>query len=453
MSVVIVGAGDIGTHLASILSEEQLSVTLIDPDEKRLEAFSRSADIATVCASPTNWRILDEILEQEPRLFLAVTERDDTNLSACTLAKNLGYPTTVARICDPLFLEESRLDFDRLFYVDHLIAPEVIVASELFKCLSSPGSIAMESFAHGAVQMRTLVLPSNFEQKGKPLQDLQLGDDLLVGVIRRKKREGSHEEQTIIFPHGSDELMSGDEVTFVGETGAMLNIASRFGLFSGKVQSAVIAGATPVTIHLSKILRDHEVSVKVIEKDLKLCESFARGRSDITVINQDPSNLSYLLSERVEESDVFLSCTDSTEFNILTASLAQEAGCANVYTLVSDLRHAHLLKRLGIEYALSQKESVASRVLSFIHSESAVSMRTLYENQAVIMEVKVATGTQIAGVPISDLGKLLPKNCLIALIENRGQIMIAKGDRILAPGDTVILITSPEHITQLREMF
>jgi len=451
MSIVIAGASDLGLYLASVLSEEQENVILIDPDQKRLESLARSLDIATLVANETDWSVLDSLLEQKPKLFVALAPHDSTNLLACSIAKNLGYPITVAAITNPKFLDHTRLDIDRLFFVDHIIAPEVIVAHDLFKVISNPGSVAIETFAHGAVQMRTVVMPETWETR--QLKHIDFGDDLLVGVIRRKRRFESHEETQVIIPFGSDELIAGDEVTFVGETSTILEMPKRFGLPTKKVENAIIAGANKITSHLVTILKNHNIHVKVIEESEEACQALAQDHSEVTVMQQDPSNLSFLLSERVDRCDVFLSATPSTEFNILTASLAQEAGASSVYALVSDMRHAHLLKRLGIDYALSEKEGIVSRILSFIHAESAVSTRTLYENQIVIMELKVSATTKIAGIPIFDLTHLLPKGCLIALIENRGQIMIAKGERIVAPGDTVIVIITPDLVGAIKEIF
>ena len=449
MGIVIAGADELGIYLASVLSDEQQNVIIIDPDEEKLEQFARSADVATVCGQCHDWQLLDTIAEQKPQLFLAMTSCDATNLLSCSIAKNLGYPTTVCRITNAQFLDQSRIDIDRLFYVDHLIAPELIVAHELFKCLSHPGSVAVESFAHGAVQMRTIVLPSEFPERGKNLREMKFGDDLLIGMIRRK----SENRGEIIFPHGDDQLQTGDEVTFIGDTNTMMNISSRFGLTGKEIKSAVVAGSSAVVHHLVQILLSHGIIVKVMDNDYACCEKLSKIQGNITVIQEDPSNMNFLLSERIDQSDVFLAATPSTEFNILTASLAQEAGVKDVYSLVSDMRHSHLLKRLGIDYAVSEKESITSRILSFIHAESAISTRTLYENQVMIMELKVSAATKIAGVPVRGLGNLLPKDCLIALIENRGQIMIAKGNRIFAPGDTVIIICSPKHVDEIKGIF
>lgn len=121
---------------------------------------------------------------------------DETNLVACTMAKNLGYSKTVARIRQSAFLDHSRLEFGRIFFVDHLLGTELIVAHDLFKHIVNPGHLAVESFAHGAVQMRTVVIPEKFQFTGVPLSKVDFSDNLLIGLIRRKIGT----KETVIFP-------------------------------------------------------------------------------------------------------------------------------------------------------------------------------------------------------------------------------------------------------------
>jgi trk system potassium uptake protein TrkA len=77
----------------------------------------------------------------------------------------------------------------------------------------------------------------------------------------------------------------------------------------------------------------------------------------------------------------------------------------------------------------------------------------LYENRVKIVEFKMTSDSKIVGIPLADLRGFLPKESLIALIENRGRVMVGKGPRILAPGDTVIAITTPKSIKQLEKLF
>ena len=445
MSVVIVGAGSIGTHLASVLAKDGKNVILIDEDSGTLERFSKIADVATICGSGTNWQILAEIVEQNPSLFLALTSHDETNLAACTLAKHLGFPTTLARIGKPSLLDHERVDFGRLFYVDHFIAPDLIVARDLFKMITTPGSIAADNFAGGAIQMSTLRVPDNWCNGRKTLMNYNFGDDLLIGLIRRN--------DDIIFPHGNDQLLAGDEVTFVGKTDATLSLPDHFGIEKKIVKSVAIASGSLTARHLAHILHEHHIDVTIIEANEATCYSLAEELPFATILHHQPTDVDFLVAEKINQIDVFVSASDSTDHNILCATTAQEAGCDEVVTVVSDTGYAHLLRRLGIHYSVSDKLCVTNRILPIVHTEALTSMTSICNNLVKIIELKVSQETKIAGMPLSDLSPLLPNNCLIALIENRGSITIAKGSSVFAPGDTVIVITAPEHVTELQKLF
>ncbi|HEX2583166.1 MAG TPA: NAD-binding protein, partial [Chlamydiales bacterium] len=205
MKIVILGAGNTGSYAASALSQEQHDIILIDRDPKVLDQINRETDVATVLASMPNLQALAHVIERKPDLFFAATDNDETNLVSCSLAKNLGIPKTVARMNSPSLLQSQTLDIGRLFYVDHFIGAEILSAHDLFKLLLHASDLAFASFAHGAVLMRTIVIPPVWKKGHVPIKDLQLPPGLIAGLIRRGKQ--------IIFPHGNDCILPGDETT------------------------------------------------------------------------------------------------------------------------------------------------------------------------------------------------------------------------------------------------
>jgi len=446
MNIVILGAGNVGTYLASVLSEEEHNVIVIDKNPRTLEKIAQSADVATKLGSGTDWQMLEELTDHHPHLFLALSSDNETNLVACTIAKNLGYPKTVARIKHTQYLNQSRLDFARLFFVDHLIGADRIVAHDLFRCLLHPGNLAIENFAHGQVQMRTIVIPSNWKFSGCRIEEIDFPENLLVGLIKRPASD-------LIFPRGQDVILSGDEVTLVGEKGTMLKLHELFNTPHKEIKSVVIAGGSSIAVQLCKLLQEQHIYAKIIEKDEEICRRLAVELPDSTVLNQDMTDFNFLLSEKINHADAFVACADSSEVNILSAALAKQAGCEEVIALVSDESYAPLLRRLGIFYSISERLSIASRILSILRADNVISISSLYNNQAKILELNVSSNSHIVGIPISDLGHFLPQDCLIAMIENRGKVMIPKGNHILSPGDTAIVICHPKHVQKLEEAF
>ncbi len=454
MNIVIVGAGGIGRHIASVLSKEQHNVILIDIDAAKLEKASWNMDIGTRVGSGTDWQLMDDLLDLSPDFLIALTTSDETNLVACSIAKHLGYPRTISRVQDNRFLNRTRLDFSHIFEVDYFIGPELLAANDILKYMISPGSIAVENFAHGAVQMRTVAIPPHWKKSSVPLKELELPKGMIVGLIRREiKIEGEKTFKKVIFPHGGDVLLPGDEATFIGETEVMLDLHQFLGMKQKGVRSAVIVGGSLTGLNLAKMLEARNIDVRLIEKDYKRCSFLAEQLPKTTIMNHDGTDIDFLRSEKIGVSDVFVSCTSKDEVNLLAALLGKEVGCQDVVAILSNTSYTPIASQLGINHAISPRVTAADHILSQILSGTVTSLVSFYDNQAEVMEIFVSMDSKLVGIPLSELGRLLPKDFLIAIIQNRGRIMVANGNRIISPGDTVIVMTNPRHIPELEKIF
>lgn len=456
MSIVIVGAGDVGLYIAQILSKEEQNIVLIDKDGKKLQLASNILDVATREGSGTDWQLLDDLMELSPELFIALTDDDETNLVSCSIAKNLGYPRTIARVHDNRYLNRTRLDFSRIFEVDFFISPELLAATDILKHMLSPGSVATETFAHGAVQLRILEIPPKWHKQKIPLKQLKLPEGAIIGLIAREihKQSDSHsKEKEIIFPHGEDIILPGDEVTVIGETAVVANIHQFFGIEGKDVESVVIVGGSLTGFHLARLLIEMGIPVRILDKDYKRCCELANMLPEAIVIHHDATDLQFLKEEKIGQAGVFVACTRHDEINMMTGLLAKEAGCDEVIAILSNDSYQTQVKHLGINLAISPRKSAANHILSQILTGRVTSLVSVYENAAEIMEVNVSTDSKVVGIPLSELGPLFPRDFLIAMIQNRGRIMVANGSKIISPGDTVIVITSPRHVDDLENIF
>lgn len=449
MNVVIVGAGDMGRYIAGMLSKEQHNVVLIDINARKLEIASSTIDLAVRLGSGSDWQLLDELLDLSPHVLVALTGDDEENLVACSIAKHLGYPRTVARVRDSRFLNSSRLDFSNVFSVDYFISPELLVASDIVKYMISPGSVAIEHFVHGAVQLRTMVIPAKWKKGERPLRELGLPQDIMVGLIRRADKLGFR----VIFPHGEDFLLPGDEVTFIGESEAISELHRFFGIPQRIIKSVVIVGGSLTAINLAKLLVQREIDVRIIDKDYDKCVFLSEKLPQCAILHHNATDLEFFNAEKIGNADLLISCTRDDETNVLTACLGKEAGCNEAVAILTNLSYLPLVGRLGINYAVSPRICAANHILSQIFSETVTSLISLYDNQAEIMEINVSMDSEIVGIPLSELGSFLPQDFLIAVIQNRGRVMIANGNRIISPGDTVIVITSPKHVADIQKLF
>jgi len=450
MNIVILGAGKIGCYLASVLSNEEHNVIIIDRDNKKLEKISKESDVSTLSGSASKWKMLDDLIENDPTYFIAMTGDDETNLVACSIAKNLGYPYTIARIKEMSFLTYSRLDFRKLFFIDHFIGAEVLAAHDILKTVISTEDLSVENFAHGIIQMRSFKIPASWDKKSVPIKDLDLPEEIIIALIRRHIEDKKDE---IIFPHGDDKIFPGDEITVIGETKAMYNLHQVFKIPQYLTSSIVIVGGSIVAFQLAHILEKFDVDVKIIEKNEYRCEELSDLLPKSTIINHDGTDLYFLASEQVQKADAFVACTRNDDTNVLISLIGQQLGCKKIISLISDISLGPILRDLNISFSISERVNTANRILSILHGETILSIASLCENRAKVLEIKVSAESQLCGIPISELSSRLPKKLLIAAIENKGRVMIGRGNKVISPHDTIILISSPEHIHDLQELF
>lgn len=451
MNIVIIGAGDTGRYLAMLLSQNQHNVFVIDRDKKKIERLSQTLDISARVGLGDDWQLLDSVLEIFPDLFIAMTDSDDTNLVACSLAKQLGYPSTIARVHDSKYLNRTRLDFGRIFDVDHFICPELLAAGELMEYITNEKSLSVKYFSHGAIQLRTFKVPNEWKHSEVPLNKLSFPAGVMLALIYRKNAMTGKPE--VIFPHGSDAIFLGDEVTFIGETEAINAVTEIFNLPKKKVESIVLAGGSLTAFHLAKQLEEGNYKVRILEENYEKALYLAEHLPKTTIINHNALDIGFLRSEKVDQADMLISCTHHDETNLLAAMLGKEAGCPDVLMLLTNQANLPLLNKLGIGHAVSPVIAASNRILSRVFTGSVNTLVSLYDNQAEVIEMTISMNSKVVGIPLADLGPLMPKSFLIATIQNRGRIFVANGQRILSPGDTVVFITSPEHVQELEKIF
>jgi trk system potassium uptake protein TrkA len=447
MNIVILGAGETGSYVAATLSEEEHNVILIDKDAKALEKVSRESDVATIHAAAPSWQLFEELIENKPHLFFAATGNDETNLVSCSIAKNLGFPKTVARVHARDYLRSLRFDVGRLFFVDYFIGPEVLAAQDLFKVLVHSGDLAVEHFAHGAIQMRTIEIPPLWDKGTIPIRQLSLPEELIAGLIRRKNLDG----EQILVPHGDDVILPGDQITLVGEAKVMHQLHEIFHTPESSVRSIVIVGGSPVAVHLTHFLCQQKINVRLIEKNPARCDALAELLPNATIINRDGRDPQLLRSEKIHDTDALVACTHHDETNLLITALAKQLGCPKAIAQITDGRLHPILEKVGVIPALSARVNVANRILSILDEETTLSVASLSSDAAKIVELKVSPSSSVVGIPLSDLN--LPKGLLIAVIESRGRVMVGRGNRILCPEDIVIAICHPVQIPKLQQLF
>jgi trk system potassium uptake protein TrkA len=107
MKIIIAGAGEVGFHLAKLLSYESQEITLIDVNKEHLAYANDHLDIRVIKGDATSIAILKDARVNTTELFIAVTSSETTNITASVLAKQLGAKRTIARISNTEFIDQK----------------------------------------------------------------------------------------------------------------------------------------------------------------------------------------------------------------------------------------------------------------------------------------------------------------------------------------------------------
>lgn len=443
MKVVIGGAGVLGSYLAEQLSSEKHDIIVIDSDRSKLESLARKVDVRTCHGYLSDWRLLDQLqVDQSNNVLLAMTNIDAVNITASTIAKNLGYPLVITRVNSSDFLSKSRVDFEHIFDIDHIVCPEFFTAGKIAAYIQNQGC-KVERFHHGGAEMRSIEIPLDWVHSGISLSEIQpYLSDVVIVAIGRNFSAGEQRYQEVIIPHGKDQILAGDHVTFIG---CYPEIMDAFSFFGGKkltISSVIILGGAPVGIHLAKLLSDEGISVRLVEKDYQHCRYLADKLPNTQIINGDGLDHELYREERFLQEEVFVSCTSNDEINLVACSVAFDFGIKNKVALLSTDRHTRLTEDLEIGYVLSPKIEALDKILALAKSERFYSVTSIYGGKVEILEINISEDSPLIGIPIIDLAKQLPKDFLIGTIYNRGRVIAAKGGQILSPGDTIICVAN-----------
>ncbi len=442
MNIFIAGGGRVGFHLARLLSTEHHDVTVIESDHNQMEQIDYALDVSTVEGNAASVLTLKTAGVAKGDLFVALTGDDEINLIAATTAKGLGAKQVVARVDSPLYIESNFL-YETILGVDFILSPEFLTAQEIANYIDSPGLVAMEDFGRGRVRMRQVRVKRSPTHGDRTLKDVDMPPGVLLGLISRNGKT--------IIPRGDAKIEVHDLVTLVGEKDKMDNVQKLFQGTEPSIRSVVIAGGGTIGMHLASIQAQRGRQVKLLEWNPNRCNELAAALKHTTVICRDATSRVALEQEHVEDADMFVAATKDDERNIMAGVLAKEVGADQTVAVVHQPDFAPLVSRLGIDYAVTPRASIANRILKLIHQKEVSSLSVLEEGQIEVIEMPVAADAPIIGKQLKDVR--FPKDSLVTTILRGDTVIIPRGEDEIHAGDSVIVISSVDSVEGVQKIF
>ena len=451
MKIVIAGAGEVGSHLAKMLSNESNDITVIDMDEKRLDALSAIADIVTVEGNPSTIHTLQEARVADADLFIAVNPSDsqDVNIVSAMLAKKLGSKKVTARINNEEYLTYENKNLFTEMGIDLLFYPEKIAAGEIADLLKRTASTDSMDFARGKLQMAVFKLEEESSLLGMNMVEfsqLAAEEGMKYRVVAI-----SRNNQTII-PKFDTKFKYHDLVFIISKREGMDMLMKYIGKKNIEVNSLMILGGSPIGEMVAKQMAKELDAVKLIELNKEKCLDLSEKLpGNVIVVNGDGRNSDMLIEESIKDFDAFVAVTNSSETNILACVAAKSLGVARTIAEVENIEYIRLAESMGVDAVINKKLITAGRIFKFTLSNKVRFIKYMSGTNAEILEYIVAPDTKITKVPLKDMG--FPHNAIIGGIIRGNESFIAVGDTQIQAYDRVAVFALPEAVKEVDKFF
>ncbi|WP_209405865.1 Trk system potassium transporter TrkA [Pseudozobellia sp. WGM2] len=448
MKIIIAGAGEVGFHLAKLLSYESQDITLIDTNKESLAYADTHLDIRVLRGDATSIAVLKDANVQDSSLMIGVTASETTNLTLCMLAKQLGCKQTIARISNTEFVEDREtLRFSELG-IDELISPEELAATEIKLLLNKSAFNDTYEFEMGKLIMVGVSLPPSAPFVGKMVKEAAKIFPELHFMPIALQRTGT---QYTVIPRGDTVFKDGDQVYFITTTEGVEELYKLTGKKKEEIKNVMILGGSKVGFKAARDLCMNRFNVKLIEKDKEKAFDLADDLPNALVINGDGRNVELLEEESLESMDAFIAVTGNSETNIMSCLVAKSKRIKKTIALVENMDYFQLSHSIGIDTLINKKLLAANNIFRHIRKGEVVALMRLNNLNAEILEFVVKPTSRVTGNLIRELD--FPRSATIGGVVRDDEGIIALGGFEIKAGDRVVVCCLPEAIPKIERLF
>ncbi|MCI8925334.1 MAG: Trk system potassium transporter TrkA [Lachnospiraceae bacterium] len=452
MKIFIVGGGEIGRNLVRQLTRDGYQLTVIDRGENVVDSMSNSADVICLQGNGACYGTLKDAGAEEADIFVAVTNSDELNILSCMTAHMMGAGHTIARIRDVDYAKQNRFYRDKLG-LSMIINPELATAMEIYRLLRFPLATRVEVFARGRAELVEMTVGGDSPLSGKSLIEINqnMGINLLICAVVRNGE--------VFVPKGDTVLCGGDILYLTGAADEFRKSFRKLKLPIKPMQSVLIAGGGRISYYLTEVLLKQGAKVTVVEKNIELAERISADIPGAAVMCDDA--LTYfdsMSAADISNTDAFIALTENDEYNLMASLYAESQKINKVVSRINAKSRLKVLPAESRVCTISREDVAADRILGYSRSllnaednDAVESLYRLMDGKIEFIEFKIDSNDKNLDIPLKDLR--LKRNILLGCIIRDGKTIIPRGDDMLKPGDTALVVTIKRQIVRLEDIF
>lgn len=445
MKIIIAGAGEVGFHLAKLLTNERQEIVIIDLDQERLNYVAAHLDVHIVKGSSTSYKFLEAANVSKSDLLISVTSSEEINLVTCIIAKKLGTKKTIARIDNSEYLTNTEKLNLKDIGIDELISPESLAAREIKRLLRESALTDTFEFDNGMLSLVGINIDKNGFLANKTIKEttyLNPDQNFITVVILRNGKT--------IIPHGDTRFMPKDHAYFIAEPEGVKKVIELSSQERVVFKNIMILGGTKVGYHAARRL-SKKYRIKLIESQKERCFELADELRDTLVINGDITDVEFLKEEGLEEMDAFIAVTNNSETNIISCLVAKACGVKKTIALIENMDYIQLSQNIGVDTMINKKLIAANFISRYIRQGDVISLTGIHGVDAEILEFEVKESSRVNKKMIKEID--FPKNAIIGGVVRKGIGYTTFGDFEFRPKDRAVIMSLPESIHEVEQYF
>lgn len=445
MKIILAGGGEVGRHIAKLLSYENHEIILIDIDQETLDNAFNHLDILPVKGDAASRSVLHQAEVGKADLYMAVTTSEHTNLVSAILAKKMGAKQTIARVENPEFFDQDQIKVFNELGVDTVISPNYLISKEISRLLKQTALTDIFEFEDGKLSLIGLTVSENSNIVGKTVLEIQeMTTDFPfrpIAILRGN---------TTIRPRGTTIVRPRDHVYLMSRKKEINMVTTFAGKMNKKVKNVMILGGGEIT-RLTAGMLEKKYHVTIVDEDKETCKQLLENLSNCLVIKGDPTNFDILREEGLEEMDALIGLLPNSESNIIISLMAEELEGIKTIALVDNADYIRLSQNIGVDTLLNTKLIAANNIFRFVRKGDIEAITSLHGVDAEIIEFTVRKTNKLTRKPLHRLH--FPEKALIAGVIREEESIIPDGDFQLQLHDKVIVFAEPEAIGMVEKMF
>ena len=425
LNIIIVGCGKVGRALVEQLSKEGHYITIIDKNPEKIQSLTNLYDIMGIVGNGASYSVQMEAGIEDADLIISVTDSDELNLLCCTVAKQVGDCSAIARVRTPDYSKEVSYLRDKLGLA-MIINPELEAAKEAARILYLPTALEINSFAHGQAELIKIKVPEGNTIDGMTIAHLgrKIAPNILICAVER--------DGEVTIPAGDFTIQRGDIISFAASRKVAKQFLEDIGFKTNQVSNTMIIGGGKSTYYLAKLLMNMGIEVKIIESNRQKCEELSILLPKAIIINGDGTDEELLKEEGIETAESFVPLTGIDEENVMLTLYARKVSKAKVITKINRMTFKTVLNDLDLGSVIYPRYITSEAIVAYVRAKRASrgsDIETLYhifDSKAEAIEFRIREESSVTDVCLANLS--LKKNLLIAFINRNGKIIIPSGN-------------------------